>query len=158
MVQASDPVLDDVLKAMFRIVQQIKQTVHSDTVERAAIVVLHRLKQNSPARLSDLASELMLDLSTVSRQVKALEDRGLVVRSENPADRRAVRLEIAPAGLKVIDDAWSRRNTWLAESLTDWTPEDRIALKTMLTRFADALDAPPAPNRPLIPPKTETPA
>lgn len=154
MVQATDPVVDDLLKALHRVIHQTKRTVHSDTVERAAIIILSSLKENSPVRLSDLANDLLLDISTVSRQARALEDRGLVTRTEDPDDRRAVRLELTPAGVAVLDDAWSRRKRWLAESLHDWTPPDRVALVAMLTRFADSLSAEPAPNRT----KTETPA
>jgi DNA-binding MarR family transcriptional regulator len=149
-VQASDPVIDSLLQAIYRTVQQIKQTVHADPVERAAIVILSRLKANGSARLSDLAADLMLDISTVSRQARALEDRGLVSRTEDPHDRRAVRLDLAPAGREILAAAWARRHDWLAESLADWSAEDRIALTAMLTRFADALSAPPAPERPTM--------
>ncbi|MGZ4589629.1 MAG: MarR family winged helix-turn-helix transcriptional regulator [Actinomycetes bacterium] len=150
-MQANDPTIDDLLKSIFRMVQAIKQTVHADPVERAAIIILSRLKENGSVRLSELANDLMLDISTVSRQARALEDRGLVCRAEDPADRRAVRLDLAPAGREVLAAAWKRRHDWLAESLADWSPDDRVALSATLTRFADALGAEPAPR-----PKTET--
>jgi DNA-binding MarR family transcriptional regulator len=153
-VQANDPVINDLLKALHRVIRQTKRTIHDDTVDRAGIIILSSLKENSAVRLSDLASDLMLDISTVSRQARALEGRGLVTRTEDLDDRRAMRLELAPAGLEVLDAAWARRNRWLAESLCDWAPQDRVALVAMLTRFADSLSAEPAPDRP----KTETPA
>ncbi len=152
MVQATDPVIDDLLKALQRVIRATKRTVHDDSVDRAAIIILSSLKENSAVRLSDLAGDLLLDISTVSRQAKALEDRGLVTRTEDVDDRRALRLQVSPAGLAVLDQAWTRRNRWLADSLHDWTPEDRAELVAMLTRFADSLSAEPAPNRP----KTET--
>jgi DNA-binding MarR family transcriptional regulator len=154
MVQATDPVIDHLLKALHRVIHQAKRTVHSDTVERAGIIILSSLKENSAVRLSDLANDLLLDISTVSRQARALEDRGLVARTEDPDDRRAVRLQLAPAGLAVLDEAWSLRNRRLAVSLHDWTPEDRTALVAMLNRLADSLSADSTPNRP----KMETPA
>jgi DNA-binding MarR family transcriptional regulator len=153
LVQANDPVIDDLLTALHRVIHQTKRTVASDTVERAGIIILSNLKQNSALRLSDLANDLWLDISTVSRQARSLEDRGLVTRTEDPDDRRAVRLEITPAGLAVLDEVWSRRNRALAASLHDWTPEDRDALVAALTRFADSLTGEPAPHRT----KTETP-
>ena len=142
---AQDPVLDDVLRSLFRVVQQIKQTVHADPVERQSILILVRLRENGSIRLSDLATVLMVDISTVSRQVRALEDRGLVTRSEDPDDRRASRIVLAPAGGHILDDAWARRHAWLERSLSDWAPADRAALSATLTRFADALAAPPMP-------------
>jgi DNA-binding MarR family transcriptional regulator len=154
MVQANDPVIDDLLKALHRVIRATKRTVQDDPEDRAAIIILSSLKENSAVRLSDLANDLLLDISTVSRQARALEDRGLVTRNGDLDDRRAVRLELAPAGLEVLDRAWTRRNQWLAESLRDWSAEDRLALVTMLRRFADSMTAEPAPNRP----KTGTPA
>ncbi len=142
---ALDPALDDVLRGMFRVLAQIKSTVHADTVERQAIIVLSRLRENGSIRLSDLASDLMVDLSTVSRQVRALEDRGLVARSEDPDDRRAVRIVLAPAGGVILDEAWARRHAWLERSLAGWSGADRADLGATLNRFADALAAPPIP-------------
>jgi DNA-binding MarR family transcriptional regulator len=140
-----DPTLDDVLRGMFRVVAQIKGTVHADTVERQAIIVLSRLRENGSIRLSDLASDLMVDLSTVSRQVRALEDRGLVTRSEDPDDRRASRIVLAPAGGAILDEAWARRHQWLERSLAGWSDDQRADLGATLNRFADALAAPPMP-------------
>ena len=122
-------------------------------VDRAAIIILSSLKENSAVRLSDLASDLLLDISTVSRQAKALEDRGLVTRTDDLDDRRAVRLELTPAGLRgarpgvVAAQPVARRRR-----CTTGRPRTASALVAMLTRFADSLSAEPAPNRP----KTET--
>ena len=157
-MQATDPVVDDLLRALHRVIRQSKRAIQDDTVDRAALIILSSLKENSAVRLSDLASDLCLDISTVSRQAKALEDRGLLTRSDDLDDRRAVRLELAPAGRVVLDQAWERRNRWLAASLHDWTPEDRAALVALLSRFADSLSAEPALNESQDRPKTETPA
>jgi DNA-binding MarR family transcriptional regulator len=157
-VQATDPVIDDLLKALHRVIRQSKRAVQDDAVDRAALIILSSLKENSAVRLSDLATDLWLDISTVSRQAKALEDRGLLTRTGDLDDRRAIRLELAPAGRAVLDEAWTRRNRWLAASLRDWTPEDRSALVALLTRFADSLTAEPAQNESKNRSKTETPA
>jgi DNA-binding MarR family transcriptional regulator len=48
--------------------------------------------------LSGLAATLDLDASTLSRTVESMVKAGLVERAVDPADRRAVRLRLAPAG------------------------------------------------------------
>ena len=63
MVQATDPVIDDLLKALQRVIRATKRTVHDDTVDRAAIIILSSLKENSAVRLSDLAGDLLLRLA-----------------------------------------------------------------------------------------------
>src|SRR5260370_40457676 len=65
-------------------------------LERASYAVLFRLEEG-PARLSDLAQRVGVDISTLSRQVHHLEAAGLVCRSVMEEDRRAGRPSL-PAG------------------------------------------------------------
>lgn len=138
---ATDREVDPVLQALFRIIHRVKQTAHADPVERALIFILVRLKEQGPMRLSDVAADLGLDVSTMSRHVRTLETRGFLTRTADPSDGRAVRLALADPGREVLAQAWSNRRVWLERSLADWTVEDRRLLSDMLERFADALAA-----------------
>jgi DNA-binding MarR family transcriptional regulator len=87
-------------------------------------------------RLSDLAPRLGVQLSTASRQVKELEQAGLVERTVDPNDGRASMLALAPAGkeaLKKLRESWRRA---LVEVLQDWPDADREALGALLGRLA----------------------
>lgn len=53
--------------------------------------------------LNELAAELYLEKSTVSRIVKKLEEKGLVDRSRHPEDGRAVQLTLTPEGGQLHD-------------------------------------------------------
>src|ERR1700738_4589957 len=57
-------------------------------LDRASYSVLFRLEEG-PARLSDLAHKVGVDISTLSRQVHHLEASGLVGRRVVEEDRRA---------------------------------------------------------------------
>lgn len=86
--------------------------------------------------LKDLASHLLLDKSTTSRVVDALERKGYVVRSEHPADGRALRLKITETGR-----ALHRRimNNILAEEealLSEFNPEVRRSMTQVIMRLA----------------------
>lgn len=141
MVQTNDSLTDEVLSALFRAMQQLKQAPLGDPLDRSAVIVLARLKQHGAMRLSDLASDLCLDVSTTSRHVRTLEERGLIERTDDPEDRRAVRLTLAEAGREVLDRAWAARRSWLDTALDGWTREERRALRDCLGRLADALAA-----------------
>jgi DNA-binding MarR family transcriptional regulator len=52
----------------------------------------------SEMSLSALAAVLDLDASTLSRTVESMVQAGFVERAVDPADRRAVRLRLAPGG------------------------------------------------------------
>jgi DNA-binding MarR family transcriptional regulator len=133
------PPTPDLATALFRVMQQIKHTQHEDPVDRSAVIMLARLKEHGTMRLSDLAGHLCLDVSTVSRHARTLEDRGYVARADDPADGRAVRLTLAEPGRAVLEAAFRNRQAWLDRSLADWPPAEREALATQLAKLADAL-------------------
>ncbi len=64
---------------------------------------LEALERLGPVSLNRLAAELFVDKSTASRVVDALEYRGWVARTVDPADRRAVRLARTSEGLALQD-------------------------------------------------------
>jgi DNA-binding MarR family transcriptional regulator len=65
------------------------QRKRSYPLERAEFLILRTLSEGGAATVGGLAKALLLDDSTMTRQVAALEGKGLVKRTPNPADRRA---------------------------------------------------------------------
>ena len=95
------------------------------------------LVHHGALRMTDLATVLDLDASTVSRHVRTLEDRGLVDRTTDPADGRATRLAVTDEGRERLEAGAARRRALVADMLQDWSPEDRETLRRLLTRLAD---------------------
>lgn len=110
-------------------------------IDRAGYVVLGRLEGTGAMRLSDLAAHLELDLSTVSRQVRILEELGLVVRHTDPDDRRASRLELSEVGRAQLSELRLQRHTQLDEALQGWPAQDRARLVALISRLADSLES-----------------
>ena len=130
---------DELAMAIYRVVQRVKQAPHDDPVDRSAIIILARLHEHGALRLSDLASHLCLDVSTVSRHARTLEDRGYASRAEDPTDGRAVRLTMTASGQAVLETAFRNRKDWLDRCLADWPAAERHELAVQLSRLADAL-------------------
>ena len=110
-------------------------------VDRASYGVLARVGELQPVRLSDLAHVLGVDVSTTSRQVATLEQRGLLMRAADPDDGRAVLLALTEPGehyLKQLSAAW---HEIVAESLIDWHPREIAKFATMIDRFVTTLGA-----------------
>lgn len=110
-------------------------------LERAAYMLLGRIVSEGPARLSVLADDICLDLSTVSRQVAALEAAHLVARTPDSADRRASVIAATDTGLEVFA---RNKEIWRAamyELLSDWTPEERSEFARLFTRLNDTIAA-----------------
>ena len=106
------------------------------TLERSAYPLLNQILALRGGRLSDVAAGLKVAVPTVSRQVRQLEDLGLVERSQDPVDGRAIILEVTPSGLDALQrmrDEWRRT---VAEILEPWPAKDREILGELLERFA----------------------
>lgn len=102
---------------------------------------LEALARERAMTLNDLASHLYLDKSTTSRVVDALERKGYVVRSEHPADGRALRLKITPAGRtlhgRILNDILAEEEALLAE----FSPEVRRSMTQVVVRLAKTAEA-----------------
>ncbi|WP_177198744.1 MarR family transcriptional regulator [Streptomyces colonosanans] len=112
-----------------------------NSMDRAAYLLLNRLDLEGPMGVKALAASMGIDSSTVTRQVAPLVDTGLVKRTSHPEDGRAVVLQLSPRGLSRLGEVRCSRRQLVAELTTDWTPEERQAFCTLLTRFNVALSA-----------------
>ena len=108
------------------------------------VLLFHLVKQGRPIRASGLAEVVCADPSTISRQIAALVENGLVDRRPDPDDGRAVQLEATDKGRELYDRAREDRNTLFADVLADWQPDEVRQLAALLDRFTTDLER----NRP----------
>jgi DNA-binding MarR family transcriptional regulator len=101
-----------------------------------AKVLLHHL---DGMRVSDLAAKLQLDASTVSRQIKQLQDKGLLERTPDPADGRASLVQLSEHGQAVMHAGFKRRLERIQSVLDTWDDADREQLRVLLARLATDL-------------------
>ncbi|CAL9342202.1 MarR family winged helix-turn-helix transcriptional regulator [Streptomyces sp. enrichment culture] len=111
-------------------------------LDRPAIGVLVTLRTaDEPLRIGEIADRMQVVGPHVTRQVQALEKRGLVRRVADPHDRRASLIEPTGAGLEAANRYVASLLGWFAEALTDWPRQDREDLTRLLTRLADDVTA-----------------
>jgi DNA-binding MarR family transcriptional regulator len=111
------------------------------TLERSAYPLLNQILALQPGRLSDVAIGLQVAVPTVSRQVRQLEELGLVARAQDPIDGRAVLLEVTAAGLDALHRMRAEWRRTVAEILAAWPEKDRELLGELLERFTHELMA-----------------
>src|SRR3954452_23422425 len=70
-----------------------------------AYTILAHLEEQQGCRATDLAAHYLLDKSTVSRQVAALEKLGYLERRVDAADHRVQVLHLAPRGIAILTAA-----------------------------------------------------
>ena len=91
---------------------------------------------HGPARVSDVAGHLGVDLSVASRQVQALIAAGYVEREPDPDDRRAQRLTITEAGTHALRESHRRMVHVFSNALEGWSESDLTSLSDGLARLS----------------------
>ncbi|MFD4901088.1 MarR family winged helix-turn-helix transcriptional regulator [Streptomyces sp. NPDC058411] len=111
-------------------------------LDRPAVGVLVSLRTaDKPLRIGEIADRMQVVGPHVTRQVQALEKRGLVRRVGDPHDRRASLIEPTEAGAEAANRYVASLLGWFAEALADWPQQDRDDLARLLTRLADDVTA-----------------
>lgn len=111
-------------------------------LDRPAMGVLLSLRTaDQPLRIGEIADRMQVVGPHVTRQVQALEKRGLVRRVADPHDRRASLIEPTEGGTEAANRYVTSLLGWFAEALADWPQQDRDDLARLLTRLADDVTA-----------------
>ncbi len=99
------------------------------------------LVRAGPLSINELAAELYLDKSTASRVVNALERKGYVRRRRDPADGRAVSLEVTPSGARLVTRIEREMVAEEKRLLAEFEPDVRAAMIRLIGRLAEAASA-----------------
>jgi DNA-binding MarR family transcriptional regulator len=107
-------------------------------LDRSAYVLLAQVVDR-PLRIGELADRLSVDISTVSRQLQALEAAGLAHRERHPTDRRGWLVVADPDGTAALE-AHRQARREIFDELLDDLPADQVATAAaVLDRLADRL-------------------
>jgi DNA-binding MarR family transcriptional regulator len=136
---------NDVFLALLRVQKLLVAAKHSaprldDGVDAAAYPVLFVVAGAGTVRISELATTLHNDVSTVSRQVSALVANGLLEKSADPSDGRASVTSLTDHGREALERIQSSRSLWFQGLLGDWEPTATAEFVTRLHELGDALD------------------
>lgn len=112
--------------------RELARDVHPE-LDVAAYVLLRRVDEaEGGLRAADLAVQLAVDKSVVSRQVQHLERLGLLRRDDDPDDARAQRIVLTEEGRGRLGTVLQARHLRFRAMLSSWEPQD-------VSRFADDL-------------------
>lgn len=109
----------------------------------AQVEILQRLAEEPGLRVSELAARHRLAANTVSNLIQHLVLGGLVERREDPRDRRAVTVELTPAGAEQLRGWLAANNRRLEAALRDLSAAERreiLAALPSFTRLVERLE------------------
>lgn len=106
-------------------------------ISQQGVQIVRALHRNGDLPIARLALAAGMDISAVSRQLRAFEDQGLVARTPSADDARVAIISLTPKGTKVAERLRAVGLRHLADTLKGWTAEDRAELTRLLTRLVD---------------------
>lgn len=140
--EAALPHLDTLKK--LRIVIRAAQR-HSAWIEKqcgvagAQLWLMQELEDMPGQRVGEIANRMAIHQTTVSNLLDALEKRGLVVKTRDPQDQRAVRLALSDDGRKLLDEAPKPARGLLPEALRQMKPEQLALLDQGLQELLNSI-------------------
>ena len=106
----------------------------------AQLSILLTLLDQGPIRMTELAAHERVRTPTTTVAIRRLEKLGLVKRSRDPSDLRAVLVDVTPEGLVQHREALATRQAYLATLLSRLSDEELDTLAKALApleRLAD---------------------
>jgi DNA-binding MarR family transcriptional regulator len=97
---------------------------------------LTSIERHGPLTLGALADHERVAPPSITKVVAKLEERGLVTRCADPADRRVAHVSTTPPGDALLADVRQRKDVWLAARLAGLDDDQRARLAAAL----DVLD------------------
>ena len=127
--------------ALMRLTRRLRAERPDESVTLTQLSVLGALSRHGPMNLAELAAQERVQPPSMTRTTAALEDRGLVTRGTDPADRRHTVFELSQQGRQLLHEDRRRREAWLAGELDRLTAEERAqlhAVAPLLDRLAQS--------------------
>lgn len=103
-------------------------------LEPGAYALLAQL-EGGGRRASELAGYFNIGKATISRQLHALEELGLVDREPDPADGRAALVRLTVEGRRRVLSVRRARHAEYVQQLAGWDPAEVAELARLLGRF-----------------------
>lgn len=108
-------------------------------LDRASYLLLRQVAISDSAGVKTLAHELMLDVSTASRQASALEKKGYLTKVADPNDGRAYFYELTEEGIIQLQHLKEARLATFTKLISNWSEEERQQFGNLLKKFNQSI-------------------
>ena len=119
----------------------VAQNFRTHGLQRGEFDTLATLRRSGePFTLTpgELARSSMVTGAAMTNRLQRLEDRGLLERTTDPANRRSVRVRLTPAGLSLVDEAVVSHMDTERELLdAGLSSKEQAQLAALLSRFLE---------------------
>ncbi|HLI01897.1 MAG TPA: MarR family transcriptional regulator [Acidimicrobiales bacterium] len=131
--------------AVLRLSRRLRQQTVGD-ISPSQLSALASIAKHGEVSLGELAAIERIAPPSMTRIAARLEERGLVSRRVDQADRRVSRVVINPAGNELLAATRTRRDAYLAARLQAFSPEEQQLLAEAVPLMERLAANDPAPE------------
>jgi DNA-binding MarR family transcriptional regulator len=116
--------------------------VRESGLSMSQVGALFQIQHRGSSGVTDLGDELGVTSSAASQMLERLVQQELILRSEDPSDRRVKQLVLTDKGRQVLQESVRARQSWLSDlaaTLADREKETIIAALNILIDKANQL-------------------
>jgi DNA-binding MarR family transcriptional regulator len=110
-------------------------------VTKQGVQILRVLYRSEKQSVAVLATAAHMDIAAVSRQLRLLEEAGLVQRASTARDGRVALVSLTPSGRRVAKRIREVGVRHLTNAMHDWKPSERAELARLMTKLVEDLMA-----------------
>ncbi|AOP33256.1 hypothetical protein A0128_04970 [Leptospira tipperaryensis] len=116
--------------------------------EGQVLLILIGLKSNEPGlRISDLAKELEVSLSTLTQTTSSLFRLGYILRESDPKDRRVIRIRLTSMGRSKVLNYQKDFSNYCARIAEYLGEKDSFLFARLLSKISGFMEAEPKQTR-----------
>src|ERR1700722_12134683 len=127
------------IEHLARVGRRSADTCMSGCLRPRHLIALSLLSEHGPMTQHAVSTALSLDPSNVVGLLNELEERGLITRRRDPADRRRPIVKLSAAGSGELAQTCDKLDRVEAELFKSLTAQERASLHDLLTRAVGAL-------------------
>lgn len=148
----ADPVIGELEEALAFLVRGLEAVQRRRTypLERAHYLLIRLIEREGAQTIGAAARRLLLDDSTVTRQVAAMVRDGLIARAAHPHDARSTLLDVTGKGSAQAEAMRLERLKRLSRLFRDWNVAERAEGARVISRLnrslSEVLDEPEPPR------------
>ncbi|HEY6990793.1 MAG TPA: MarR family transcriptional regulator [Bryobacteraceae bacterium] len=115
--------------------ERAEQSIAALDMCRSDFGVLEALLHKGPLSVHELGAKVLLTSGSITTAIDRLERRGLVIRGNDPRDRRARIIRLTEQGRKTIRSAFAEHERAMEQAVSHLAAKDRLALLKLLRRL-----------------------
>lgn len=126
--------VEQLVGALFTVTNSLERASHRSR-QAGALRLLQIIAARPGVSPTDIAADLEMNLSSITRRVRSLEESGYVSLVANPRDRRSCLITLTPAGQEEMTRLTQIGLGRFARFVAGWNAEDVQTLARLLFRF-----------------------